>query len=57
MEDPDLPHIRARLDQIAAEPAAAFDIAYYGEFYIEVDEDGTMRHIPYPAHERGDSDA
>jgi hypothetical protein len=48
MEDYSLPHIQARLDQIAAEPDAVFDLAYYGSFYIEVDEDGSMRYMPYP---------
>lgn len=40
--------LTAKIDQVAAEPEVAFELAFYGDFWVEVDEDGSVRHIPRP---------
>lgn len=42
------PAMTATIDQIAAEPEVAFELAFFGDFWIEVDQDGSVRHIPRP---------
>ena len=45
------PRMTGLLDQVAADPAVIFELALYGDFYIEVDQDGSVRHIPRPTPE------
>lgn len=42
------PALVAKLDQVAADPEVVFELAFHGDFYVEVDEDGSVRHIPRP---------
>ena len=47
------PATTARIDQIAARPEVIFELAYYGDFYVAIDDEtGEIEHFPRPEETR-----
>lgn len=43
----------AEINRLLGDPAIMFELAFQGDFYIEVGKDGAIRHFPRPEDHYG----